>query len=100
VLKQDGKLADAATALRKAIEINPNLIGAHTNLAAILRQQGDNAGAEAESSRARELMKESNSLQAATFNTNSGKRLLHAGDVDGAISQFRSAIKLHRITLL
>jgi Flp pilus assembly protein TadD len=33
-------------------------------------------------------------LQAASFNTNSGKRLLQAGDVDGAISQFRSAINL------
>jgi Tfp pilus assembly protein PilF len=40
------------------------------------------------------LFKQSNTLQAATFNTNSGKRLLQAGDVDGAISQFRSAIKI------
>ena len=94
VLKQDGKLNDAAAALRKAIEINPGLVGAHTNLAAILRQQGDTAGAEAENRRAQELFKQSNTLQAATFNTNSGKRLLQAGDVDGAISQFRSAIKI------
>jgi Flp pilus assembly protein TadD len=33
-------------------------------------------------------------LQGATFATNSGKRMLEAGDLDGAISQFRSAIKL------
>jgi Flp pilus assembly protein TadD len=33
-----------------------------------------------------------NNLQAATVSTNSGKRLLAAGDLDGAISQFRSAI--------
>jgi Flp pilus assembly protein TadD len=94
VLKQDGKLNDAVVALRKAIEINPDLVGAHTNLAAILRQQGDTMGAEAENRRAQELFKQSNTLQAATFNTNSGKRLLQAGDLDGAISQFRSAIKI------
>jgi Flp pilus assembly protein TadD len=34
----------------------------------------------------------SKNLQAATFSTNSGKRLLGAGDLDGAIAQFRSAI--------
>jgi Flp pilus assembly protein TadD len=32
-------------------------------------------------------------LQAATFATNSGRRLLNAGDLDGAISQFRTAIR-------
>ena len=50
--------------------------------------------ADAESHRAQELFKQSNTLQAATFNTNSGKRLLQTGDVDGAIAQFRSAINL------
>jgi Flp pilus assembly protein TadD len=30
--------------------------------------------------------------QAALFATNSGRRLLSAGDLDGAISQFRSAV--------
>ena len=79
---------------RQVIEIDPGLVGAHTNLAAILRQQGDGTAADAESHRAQELFKYSNSLQAASFNTNSGKRLLQAGDVDGAISQFRSAINL------
>ena len=33
-------------------------------------------------------------LQGATFATNSGKRMLNAGDLDGAISQFRNAVKL------
>jgi len=61
---------------------------------AILRQQGDTAGAETENRRAQELFKQSNTLQAATFNTNSGKKLLQAGDLDGAIAQFRSAIKI------
>ena len=94
MLKQDGKLEDAASALRKAIDLDPGLVGAHTNLAAILRQQGNTAAADAESQRARDLFKQSNRLQGATFNTNSGNKLLQAGDLDGAISQFRSAINL------
>jgi Tfp pilus assembly protein PilF len=32
-------------------------------------------------------------LQTATFATNSGNKLLNAGDLDGAIAQFESAIK-------
>jgi Tfp pilus assembly protein PilF len=31
--------------------------------------------------------------QAANFNTNSGSRLMNAGDLDGALAQFESAIK-------
>ena len=40
------------------------------------------------------MFKQSNRLQAATFATNSGSKLLQAGDVDGAIAQLRSAISL------
>jgi Tfp pilus assembly protein PilF len=32
-------------------------------------------------------------LQSATFSTNSGTKLMDAGDLDGAIAQFESAIK-------
>jgi Flp pilus assembly protein TadD len=38
------------------------------------------------------MSKEKTSQQAALFAINSGKRLLNAGDLDGAISHFRSAI--------
>src|SRR5438128_12142349 len=93
VLKQQGRLPEAANALREAIRLQPDFAGAHTTLAAVLRQLGDNAGAAEQSRLGAEISKEKNSLQAATFNTNSGKRLLTAGDLDGAISQFRSAIK-------
>ena len=41
-----------------------------------------------------QISRDKNSLQAATFNTNSGKRLLGLGDLEGAISQFRAAIGL------
>jgi tetratricopeptide (TPR) repeat protein len=60
----------------------------------VLRQLGDSAGAAEEARAASRLTTANNDLQAATFATNSGKRLLSAGDVDGAIAQFRSAIKM------
>ena len=79
-------------ALRKAIELEPDLAGAHTTLASVLRQLGDNTGAELETKEGAQITQEKTSLQAATFATNSGKRLLANGDLDGAISQFRTAI--------
>jgi Flp pilus assembly protein TadD len=39
-----------------------------------------------------EIAKQKTSEQAALFATNSGRRLLNAGDIEGAISQFRAAI--------
>src|SRR5438128_11256782 len=94
VLKQQGNLHDAANALREAIRLQPNFAGAHTTLAAVLRQLGDAAGAAAESRAGAQSGREKNNLQAATFGTNSGRRLLNWGDLEGPVSQFRSAIKL------
>jgi tetratricopeptide (TPR) repeat protein len=93
VLKQQGKLPQAADALRQAIRLQPDFAGAHTTLAAVLRQLGDNEGAAAESKRGTEIGKEKTNQQAALFATNSGKRLLNVGDLEGAIAQFRSAIQ-------
>ena len=61
-------------------------------MAAVLRQSGDSAGAAEEARAGARIAASTNNLQAATFATNSGKRLLSVGDLDGAISQFRSAI--------
>ena len=94
VLKQMNQLPDAAAALREAIRLQPSFAGAHTTLAAVLRQMGDTSGAESESQLGDSLVKQKIGLQGATFATNSGKRMLEAGDLDGAISQFRTAIKL------
>ena len=92
MLKQKGESAEAAAALREAIRLQPEFAGAHTTLAAVLRQMGDAEGAAAESREGAEIAKQKTSEQAALFATNSGRRLLNAGDIDGAISQFRSAI--------
>jgi protein O-GlcNAc transferase len=92
VLKQQENLQDAADALREAIRLQPNWAGAHTTLGTVLRQLGDTQGAGEESRAGVALAKQATDLQAAVFATNSGKRLLNAGDVDAAISQFRSAV--------
>jgi len=93
VLKQQGKLPEAATSLREALRLQPDLAGAHTTLAAVLRQQGDTAGAAEEAKAAATLSANTTNLQAAEFSTNSGKRLMDAGDLDAAIAQFRAAIQ-------
>jgi Flp pilus assembly protein TadD len=91
VLRLVGKLNESAEALREAIRLQPDFAGAHTTLAAVLRQLGDTEGAAAESKAGAEIGKQKTNEQAALFATNSGKRLLNAGDLDGAISQLRSA---------
>ncbi len=93
ILKQQGNLQDSASSLREAIRLQPDFAGAHTTLAGVLRQLGDAAGAATESKLGAEIAKGANALQAATFSTNSGRRLLDAGDLEGAISQFRSALE-------
>ena len=93
VLKQQGKSPEAAVSVREAVRLQPDFAGAHTTLAAVLRQLGDADGAAAEAKEGARIAASTNNLQAATFSTNSGKRLLGAGDVDGAIAQFRSAIQ-------
>jgi Flp pilus assembly protein TadD len=93
VLKQKGDLQPAADALREAIRLQPDFPGAHTNLGAVLRQLGDENGAAAESRAGMEILKHMSNESAATFATNSGRRLLNVGDLEGAISQFRSAIQ-------
>jgi Flp pilus assembly protein TadD len=95
-LKQQGKLQEGAEALRAALRLQPDFAGAHTTLAAVLRQLGDADGAAAEAKAGAEVAKRKTDLQAAVFATNSGKRLRNAGDLDGAISQFRSAISASR----
>jgi len=92
VYKQMKRYQESAEALGKAIELEPDLAGAHTTLASVLRQLGDDAGADLQAKAGAQITQEKTSLQAATFATNSGKRLLANGDLDGAISQFRSAI--------
>jgi len=93
VLKQQGHLPEAASALREAVRLQPEFAGTHTTLAGVLRQLGDSEGAAAESKAGLEIGKEKTNQQAALFATNSGRRLLNTGDLEGAIAQFQSAIR-------
>src|SRR5260370_42506872 len=92
VLKQKGELRDSAATLREAIRLQPDFAGAHTTLATVRRQLGDAEGAAAESKAGAEIAKQKTSGQAALFATNSGRRLLTAGDLSGAVSQFPAPI--------
>ena len=76
VLKQQGKLKEAAASLEEAIRLQPDFAGAHTTLAAIFRQLGDTEGAARERRLGALISKDKTNLQAATFDTNSGMRLL------------------------
>ena len=78
--------------MREAIRLEPDFAGAHTTLAGVLRQLGDTQGAAGEAKVGARIVASTNNLQAAKVATNSGKRLLGAGDLEGPISQFRSAI--------
>ncbi|HKT68655.1 MAG TPA: tetratricopeptide repeat protein, partial [Terriglobales bacterium] len=80
--------------LRQAIRLQPDFLGAHSVLASVLREAGDTAGAAAEARATQEIMKQQTSLQGAVFATNSGIRLLNAGDLEGAIGQFERAVQL------
>jgi len=93
VYKQQGKLDEAVEALRAALRLQPDLAGAHTTLAAVYKQQGKNDDAAEENRIANHIRETKMGLQAASFATNSGIRLLNAGDLAGAISQFEQAIQ-------
>jgi len=77
----------------QAIRLESDFAGAHTTLAAVLRQLGDTAGSSGRKSGRRRDQQEENRFAGATFATNSGRRLRNAGDLEGAISQFQAAIR-------
>ena len=95
VYRQMGKLPLASEALQAAIRLQPDFAGAHTTLAAIFRQQGNEQAAAEENRLANHIRETQMGLQAAQFATNSGLKLLNAGDFAGAISQFDRAIKTY-----
>ena len=88
-----GRLPEATETLQAAIRLQPGFAGAHTTLAAVLRQQGNEQAAAEENRLANHIRETQMGLQAAQFATNSGIKLLNAGDLGGAISQFEQAIK-------
>ncbi|HEY4354571.1 MAG TPA: tetratricopeptide repeat protein [Acidobacteriaceae bacterium] len=93
VYKDDGKPELAIDALRHAITLLPDQPSPHITLASILTQQGDRPGATAERKIAADLSRAAMSRQRATFALDSGRELLHRGDIRGAIVQLQAAVK-------
>ncbi len=94
IFKQQGKLPDAAAELREAIRLQPDFARSpHHAGRRCCASWAMREGAAEEAKAGARIAASTNNLQAATFSTNSGKRLLSVGDVDGAIAQFRSAIQ-------
>lgn len=88
-------LSESVAAVRRAIELNPNFVGAHELLATLLREAG-RAGEAAITAR-HALLLTPNSARA---NDALGNALLDLGDADGACAAFRRAIQIapHRAT--
>ena len=83
--------AKAAESLRRAIELRPDLAGAHDTLARVLQRSGDEAGGRAHFAEADRLRRRTQLEQEASVWTAVGTRKLEAGDLTGALDQFRRA---------
>jgi tetratricopeptide (TPR) repeat protein len=91
VLAARGDWKGAADALRRAIALRPGLPGGHETLARVLRQSGDTARAAEEYSEAERLRRRHEIEQEAGVRTAVGTRKAEAGDLTGALDEFRRA---------
>ena len=89
VLLQSGRVEEAVTHYRKALQLNPENMEAHNNLGNALLQQGGVDGAILQFQTALQI--NSNSSDA---HYNLGNALLRKGSVDEAILQFQTALQI------
>jgi tetratricopeptide (TPR) repeat protein len=94
VLKQLGSPEAAIAELKKTIDLQPSMAEAHLSLGQLLQQQGRPDEARAALEQARVLNQRKADAQASTFAVSVGNRKLSAGDLAGAIAQYRHAITL------
>ena len=94
VLAARGDWKGAADALRRAIALRPALPGAHETLARVLRESGETARATAELEEAERLRRAHELEQEAGVRTAVGTRKAEAGDLIGALDEFRRATAL------
>jgi len=83
--------AKATESLRRAVELRPDLAGAHDTLARVLQRSGDEAGGRAHFAEAERLRRRAQLEQEASVWTAVGTGKLDAGDLIGALDQFRRA---------
>ncbi len=90
LLRNEGKLKDAETLLRKAIELNPNFADSHSNLGLIFRDQSKLQDAETSTRKAIEL---NPNFSQAHYNL--GGILKSLGNLKDAELSYRKAIELN-----
>jgi len=91
VRKAKHEWASAAASLRRAIGLRPDLSAAHYTLGLVLQMDGDSAGARTHLAAAERLRHAAQLAQAAGVATAVGTQKLDAGDLAGALDQFRRA---------
>jgi protein O-GlcNAc transferase len=94
VLKQEGDGAAALEEIRATIKYRPTSAEAYLSLGQLLTQRGDSAGAAAAFAEADRLQARKADDEASTFAVGVGTERARAGDLPGAIDQFRKAIRL------
>ena len=91
VLGARGVVKGAIASLRRAIELRPDLWSARYTLARILRESGDEPAARAHLAEAERLRRRAQLEHEASVATSVGTARLEAGDLAGALAQFRRA---------
>jgi tetratricopeptide (TPR) repeat protein len=91
VLEERRDWTGAARALRRAITLRPDLPGAHVTLARVLRLSGDERGAREALAEGERLRRQAEVAHEALVWTAVGTRKLDAGDLVGALDDFRRA---------
>ena len=91
VLAERRETPGALDALRRALALRPGLPGVHHTLARVLRASGDEAGARRHLAEGERLRAQAAREQEARVWTAVGMQQFEAGDVLGALDQFRRA---------
>jgi tetratricopeptide (TPR) repeat protein len=94
ILRQQGSTKEAIAEFRTTIALNPSFAEGHLNLGQALAILGDSDGARAALAEAERLNALKANAQASTFAVGVGVEKLKAGDIAGAIRQFRDATRL------
>jgi tetratricopeptide (TPR) repeat protein len=94
VLKANRDWKGATASLRRAIALRPDLSAAHYTLGQVLQLSGDEAGAREQLAEAERLRQRTELEQEASVRTVVGTQKLEAGDLTGALDQFRRATTL------
>jgi cytochrome c-type biogenesis protein CcmH/NrfG len=94
VLRQLGKQDEALAEFKTTIQIEPQSPEAYLSIGQILQRQQDTAGATAAFAEADRLNAIKSNQQASIFALSVGRKRMSEHNLDGALSQFREAVRL------